>query len=138
MSRVDNWPRLLSEYLQSEMDRPFEWGVHDCLLFSASCVHVVTGVDPAASYRRAYDSALGAYRIMNDAGGFDALIEYCMPDYERVHLNFAQRGDVVSRTDEKGRIAAGICVGSVCVFAGIAGLVFFPKSDCNLSAWRIG
>jgi hypothetical protein len=136
MSRVDNWPRALEEHIQNQMHRPFEWGVHDCLLFAASCVEAVSGDDPAIEYRGTYSTALAAYRIIDDAGGFDALIDSCL-GVDRVHINLAQRGDVVSRTDEKSRTSAGVCVGAVYVFTGPSGLVFLPKQECNISAWRI-
>lgn len=136
-ARLENWPRLMNEHIANQMTSHFEWGVHDCLLFSASCVEAITGVDPAAKYRGTYSTALAAYRIMDTAGGIDHLIDSCMGEVRRP-LAFAQRGDVVTMPDKKGRVAAGICLGNQCVFAGINGLQFINRCECDDQSWEVG
>jgi hypothetical protein len=82
----------------------------------------------------------GAYRIIEDAGGIDQLIESCLPDgtERRTHRNLAGRGDLVTHLDAKGRTAAGIVANGCAVFPGPEKLTFLKIRDCNLRAWRIG
>lgn len=49
------------------------WGVADCFLWPADWVVICGHADPAAEERGAYDSALGAARLVAAAGGVAAL-----------------------------------------------------------------
>lgn len=58
IARFTNWELRLESFLRSLLVAPrtFEYGVWDCCLFPASAIHVMTGVDLAASLRGQYDS----------------------------------------------------------------------------------
>lgn len=59
----------LIPYLKAQRNAKFEWGVNDCCLFASSCVHVVTGFDPMASWRGKYQTEQGAMRLLKKHGG---------------------------------------------------------------------
>jgi hypothetical protein len=56
-------------FLVAEFRRPFRWGAADCCTLAADWIFTATGEDPARAWRGAYDSALGARRLMRRSGG---------------------------------------------------------------------
>ena len=139
MTRISNWPSALVDHIDLNRDVPFEWGKHDCMLWGASCVEAITGADPAGDLRGSYSSALAAYRIIEDRGGFEELIESLLPGGAemRTHRNLAQRGDLVTTTDEKGRRALGVCDTHHGIFPGPNGLTFVKRGSLSSLAWRV-
>lgn len=137
--RLSNWPRLLSDHIEARTETPFAWGTHDCLLWAASCVAAITGKDPAADLRGTYHTAIGAYRLIKYAGGFEQLIESRLDGgaKSRTHRNLAQRGDVVTCMNKDGRMAAGIWDGQFGVFAGPIRMSYVRRNELNLRAWRV-
>ena len=55
------------------MDREWEWGSADCCTAACDVFRRLHGIDPMASLRGRYDSALSAARIVTINGGFPAL-----------------------------------------------------------------
>jgi len=137
--RISNWPSALVNHIDANRKRPFEWGAHDCMLWAASCVEAITGFDPASDLRGTYQTALAAYRIIEDRGGFDQLVESLLPGDEgiRTHRNLAMRGDLVTTTDEKGRKALGVCDTHHGIFPGPNGLTFVKRGNLSSLAWRV-
>lgn len=132
--RHDNWPTLLSDFIERSVNRPFEWGVSDCTLFAASAAAEMTGVDFAKALRGKYSSARGAQRLMDEAGGLSAIL--LSTGLEEVQPLCAQRGDAVM-VETDGREALGVIGmdgGVVC--QGPDGLTFLPI-DRALRAWRV-
>jgi len=139
MKRISNWPSALVNHIDANRDRPFEWGTHDCMLWAASCVEAITGNDPAKSLRGTYDSALSAYRIINSHGGFEEIVDHLLPDgaSNRIHSKIAQRGDMITTTDSKGRMALGVCDTHHGIFPGSSGLTFLTRGSLISVAWRV-
>jgi hypothetical protein len=65
---------MLGDFLRLSASRPFVWGVCDCMLWPADAVLHVTGIDPAADLRGAYDSPRGALALMRARGGLIGLM----------------------------------------------------------------
>lgn len=129
MNRIENWPTLLAEFIDSRRELPFAWGERDCCLFAADAVEVITGTDFAADYRSTYDSALSAHRVIAAAGGVPALVPF-----DEVEPSYAQRGDVVL-LEQDGRDCLGIHLGHVIAGQGPDGLTFLPPNNA-VRAWR--
>lgn len=128
--RFENWPVLLADFIESRRVAPFQWGERDCCLFAADAVAAMTGRDFAEQFRGAYDSALSAHRLINDAGGVPALVPF-----DEIDPGFAQRGDVVM-LNEDGHYVLGVHLGSVIAAQGVDGAVFVPPVAA-LKAWRV-
>ena len=142
LRRFHNWPELLDAYLAQHVNTPFAWGRHDCALFAADAVHIMTGTDLAEAFRLQYDSALGAARQMKAfcGGGLEetALRICAAQGMEEIPVELAQRGDWLLL--ERGeRPALGIVEqdGMRGVFAGEHGLAHYPVVFCR-RAWRVG
>lgn len=135
MTRLENWPTLLSLYVDSRRNEPFAWGSNDCCLFAADWVLIATGIDIAANYRGTYTGALGAQRIIFEAGGIDRLLEAHAPMLSRISPKFVGRGDLVLSKAENGP-TLGINLGAINAFVGERGLIFAPL-DAQGIYWRL-
>jgi hypothetical protein len=135
--RISNWPDFLNAFVEAKRERPFAWGENDCCLFAADCVLALTGIDPAASFRGSYSSALGSARLQAECGGVEQIADdaAALHGWPAIAPAFAQRGDLVSFEMPSG-MAIGICLGKNAVFAGADGIVFQPTLSCR-RAWRI-
>lgn len=133
LDRADNWPAVLADAIEGARERPFSFGAHDCALFAADTVRAMTGFDPAAAFRGAYDSERGAMKIIAGHGGLHAIA--CAAFGDPVEPSLARRGDVVL-TAQAGRYSLGVCVGRQFAVPGVDGLVFVEmgRADC---AWRV-
>lgn len=134
MIRRPDWPTLLAEYIHSKRFAPFEWGVHDCCLFAANCIEVMTGEDQAIMYRGTYSNEVGALRLLKELGGVVGIANKLLGPTTPV--SFAQRGDVVLAIDEDDRESLAICTGDVYVAPGRTRLVYRPVLSA-LKAWKV-
>lgn len=134
MIRKENWPILLSEFLQKRAGMPFKWGENDCMLFCSDCVLELTGYDPAYDIRGKYKSKLKALKVIDGFGEdvseiINARIGQSKP------VTKAMRGDVVTLMND-GRVCGGIVdeSGKRAAFVSEKGLLRIPLRDC-LKAW---
>lgn len=138
--RLENWPRLLSDFIESRRHLPFAWGTNDCCLFASDAVLAITGHDPAEGIRGTYITALGAARLLEERGGVDgiAAAQCAAAGWDSCDVRFAKRGDVVAcDMTAEGRPALGVCLGSLSAFSGETGIDFYPTLQCR-TAWKIG
>jgi hypothetical protein len=142
--RTDHWEIKLDQYLDEKFDTPFEWGTHDCALFAANWIELLTGVDVAGEYRGKYDSELGAYKLIRKVTGgstpADCMTRACTEfDFIEEHPSvlYAQRGDIVS-LEQDDRVSLGIVEldGHHAWFTGDT-LTRYPLHECKRS-WHIG
>jgi hypothetical protein len=139
MKRVENWPTLLTAYIEERREVPFMWGRADCCLFAADWVRLATDLDPAADLRGKYDSALGARRIIKRRGGLAAMVARALTPlgFREVALSLATRGDIIVRDSGDGD-CAGVVLGKQSAFVGRDGLRFVQTNlQADARAWRI-
>jgi hypothetical protein len=134
MRRHDNWPTLLTAFIEERRHSPFAWGSNDCCLFAADWIRRACGVDFAEDLRGRYSSALGATRILSKFGGV-LEIATTLARLEKIPSPIMRRGDVVA-FEMQGGYALGICCGDVAALVGKSGLVF-PKTVAASAAWRL-
>lgn len=92
--RRPDWPERLARVIEDARSVPFEYGVCDCVVFSAAAVRAVTGADVLGPLRGGWSSGLQAARMLRRRGGLMAAASSVLgPADTRVQL--AQRGDVV-------------------------------------------
>ena len=125
------WEQRLSEYLNSQEQSAFEWGVNDCCNFAAACAEAVTGVGFGSLYP--CGSAADAALILKRNGGVEGIADN---HYKRQSISFAQRGDIVAAQVSKHGLSLGICRGIDAVFKSLDGLVLVNMSVVKI-AWRV-
>lgn len=130
--RREDWTARYAEFAKDRASMPFEWGPNDCCSFAAAGVEALTGANPMASAER-YDSALGAARLTNAAGGLLALAASFLG--EPVSPRLAAVGDVVLLSND-GRELLGVCNGVNALAPGAEGSVTLEMSSAT-AAWKI-
>ena len=133
LARVPDWPLRLNAAIEAARNRPFVWGEHDCCLWAAYCVRLLTGVDHAAVWRGYYTDARGGLKLLAKSGGVEALATAALG--APIAAKQAQRGDVVLVKAGR-RTALGVCVGPTVAAPGVDGLLFVPMSQW-IKAWRV-
>jgi hypothetical protein len=138
-TRCANWPEALAAYIDRKRNEPFTWGVNDCCLFGADWIQLCTGLDPAATLRGTYNSALSGVRVLENHGGLIGTIQAHMEPlgFKPIGQGFAARGDIAVRDCGNGD-TMGIMLGSTAAFVGKDGLLFAELNDgVETRFWRI-
>lgn len=128
--------RALATYVGAATERPFRWGEHDCALFAAGWMTVLTGRDPAAALRGTYSDAAGAGGVVGEDPEAWFAGMATAHGLVAIEPRFARRGDVCLLDYGDGP-ALGICTGAEMVLpAQPYGLARFRLSRAR-RAWRI-
>ena len=128
----------LNAYLKDVRDKPFEWGVHDCLTFTNNAFHAMYGEGWA-------DDWLGRYMVDGRAMRRRELIEeFCRTNFikavdERLtRINHIPPLGSLVTTKQSQRwvigVAMGICTGTKAVFLSKQGVLYLPL-DAIEQAW---
>ena len=137
MSRKPNWPALLTRFLESKRDVPFDWATNNCGLFAADWCVILTGIDPMSDLRETVQSKQGFESIEDRYDGIVNLVaarcaEHGWPE---VPPKKAQRGDLVVYHGEYGD-TIGVCCGPTIAAPGKSGVVQTPMKQAY-AAWRV-
>lgn len=128
--RIQNWPRVLDEYVQAARCRPFAWGVHDCCTFAAGAVQAITGrVIELPSY-------VGVRQALRALRARDGLMEAVSAQLGLMRAPcHAKRGDALLLR-QAGRDVLAVSLGHAWAAPGADGLVFGPAAEA-VAAWRV-
>jgi len=111
----------LHDYIQSQMGKPFEYGVHDCALFSAGAIDVIAD----SSIR---DELTGLWNDKKSAIAYEkehGIEDYLKERFSSIDESHIQTGDVIL-IDMKGWISTSICIGSKIAFLMDKGIQIQP------------
>lgn len=125
--RPQDWPSLLSGYVEKARRTPHAWGSHDCATFSCGWYALATGVDVYAPLRGKYESEIGAARIMIERGWNDmeAVGNFFFGTKHKRVID-AYRGDIVCASDQFNVLALGVSVGAHGAFLSQDGVRLIP------------
>lgn len=132
--RLPDWQILFAKFLKENANSKFEWGVHDCCLFSANCVLAITGTDYASSFRGTYSNERDAYRLIKQYGSIEALVT-TLTGIKPVNGRYADVGDIVLVLQE-GRELLAVCNGQTMFAPGANSLITLETKDV-LKTWKV-
>lgn len=141
-----DWELRLERELRAWRRRSFEWGVSDCVHFTAACIKAMTGENHVKDIA-VYSSEREALMILaaRDHRGLQAATEVVLGPCVDIAPNHVpvDKGDVVlamrpvaDRPGDTGP-GLGICLGSTAIFIGRDGLETIPVREC-ICGWNIG
>jgi hypothetical protein len=85
----------LTAFLRDASRTAFSWERQaDCLMWLADWTRAKRGIDPGAPWRGTYRTALGAMRIVTEAGGMAALVEKGLAPFGVSRTGTPRRGDI--------------------------------------------
>ena len=93
VTRFENWPLILSEYLTEKEGVAFEWYKNDCSSFIAEAVKRITGEDFFKLYNDYHDERSAAV-LLKKNGGPSGIITKCLGEGS-TNILMAKRGDIV-------------------------------------------
>ena len=114
---------LLIAYAADAGQQPFRPGRHDCALFAAGWVKLVTGRDLARGWRSTYRSLRRGQQLMQDAG-FSDHVAFAAAHLPEIAPAFAQVGDLAVLETQ----AFGIVAGEMIYCLRPEGLGLVPRS----------
>lgn len=133
--RIEGWESRLAALVEARRRAPFEWGVNDCMHFTADAVEAITGVDPLAGVRATYGDEGGARALfLQDRRRLLTGLNNLGP---RIRPKLAHRGDVALGPWSPGSLGLGVVVGANVCAPGPHGLAFCPLSAARC-AWSVG
>ena len=96
--RYQDWPSRLHRYIESIKETPFKYGIYDCGLMAAGCIHAMTGEDFAEEFRGYASSreALDSIKRVTGSASIAKLGGYVASKHglTEVPILMAQRGDL--------------------------------------------
>ena len=141
MQRFADWPARLDSFLQSRRATAFTYGAHDCCLFVADAIVVMTGIDFAAEFRNRYRTRFGALRRLREkcAGGtVDAIAGqvFAAHGVAEIRPGYAQRGDVVAIRQRDDMVLGLIMLNGWPVVADDPGWAMSSRAHA-VRAWKV-
>ena len=122
--RVENWRTELTAHIHAHMTREFEWGQHDCVLWAASCIEKITGINHASDVAGTYSTPEGGYKAIVKAFDCHQITELCAKLLgPAIHVASAIPGDIVYKKSNVNGFDAvlGICNGRFSIFVNDTG-----------------
>lgn len=131
--RKQGWEVILQQYIDTQRDMPFAWGVNDCVLFSANAANAILEEDlqPQIDSYGDYDEDMGKALIL-ECNGIAGIFDR---HFKRKPIKTANRGDIVLVKYEGNKVA-GICNGRNVICKTHTGIKFIPI-DLALAAWSV-
>ena len=135
--RNELWPEILNDYIQLNLVKEYKYGKHDCVMFMAGFINMITGKDVLKGKR--YNGQKSALTLLEKHGGLFNLVDM---QFEKVgfkkisNVRKTKRGDVVGFITESHGETVGICIGSTFVSPGVHDLVFLPMTQA-VRAWEV-
>ncbi len=132
MKRRQDWPQQLHTFIDERLDRPFEWGIQDCVLFAADGILRMTDEDILAGLRGQWTTAKEATDMLAGYGGMEGAGDRF---FERVSVQDVQRGDLGLMTDGRREFFGLVTLGKV-VGPGPNHLIMNPFNECRIT-WKV-
>ena len=134
--RSHDWPEKLYEVINESKHKAFEWGTHDCALFSCDCIKAMIDIDYAKNFRGKYKSEKGSWRALEKIEGVKSLSELADKFLgDRIELSHSGRGDLVVLMEEN-REVLGIVTGIHAAFLSPEGVQMRALNECKF-AWKV-
>ena len=105
VSRLPEWPSLLSDYISQHQKAPFAWGTNDCMAFSSGLVKALTGHDFFPEFSD-YSDEESAKKMLSKNGGVIGIIRKCLGSGHK-NILAAKRGDIAA-VMVAGEIVGGV------------------------------
>jgi hypothetical protein len=113
LRRQPGWERGYVATVDHHLQKPFEWGVSDCLILPADLCEAMCGRQPFPPKLRRYTTALGAAKLMAKLGFEtveDALANF-FPPVSRLSVRRGDCGVYEQQVDGKPVLSAMIVLG---------------------------
>jgi len=146
--RHDNWQTRLSDLIEANREKPFDFVSHNCLLWAGLGIKAVTGKNPVSKVAGNYADERSALIYLRNKEKVKDVPEFLAKTLgqEQRAIAFARQGDIVFANTESvedlsincGKIfgeVPGVCYGSISYFVGEFGLVSCETLKLSRTLW---
>lgn len=130
-----NLQQRLGEIFVKYQDMSWQWGVHDCCMFTANVLSDLFDKDYAASFRGEYNTEKGAYKILKAKGGLRTLANTMFLTDELIPFQCKPGYPMLAKFDDRETL--GICIGAKVIFIHENGSyidIFLHECICG---WKV-
>lgn len=132
--RLDGWQDRFWAAIDVARQSPFQWGEHDCVLFSAKMASAISDRDYVADTRAAFTWTSAAEALHLTRDGLQTLVESVLGPAQP--WTILSQGDLVLIRDDEGR--ESVVVHDGCQLIGVAQYGIQPvPMRCALCGWRV-
>ena len=100
---------IVLQTIQSELVKPYEYGVADCFMMACAVVDAVSGTNYSETYLGRYTSLIGAQKALRKEG-HKSLVGFWAELLEPISPSLAQYGDIAV-VDINGVEHCAVCFG---------------------------
>lgn len=144
LTRSQDWPLKLREYLEAQNDKPFAWATNDCCTNACGWIKLSTGIDVYTEFTGTYTDETSAHTAIQQITGKGSSVENAAEYITAQHTMgeirpvFASRGDIVLFDGTLGAMLGIVGTNPVySCFPGDAGLRRIRTTSAR-RAWRVG
>ena len=134
--KTPGWEKRLHHEIEAAREKPFQWGTHDCCMWVAHMIKILSGRELGQAFRGQYHDQAGAHALIDQHwdGSLTELVSSFLGEAKAVA--YACRGDVVLY-DSDNMTGLGICVDHRAAFLHPEkGLALVKISRCA-KAWSV-
>lgn len=147
MARLDDWQSNLTNLINDNRNKPFDFPTYNCLLWAMAGIKAVTGKDLAKAYiGKIPNEKAGALALRHNDNvkTSEELLSKYLGQFQAIA--FARLGDIVFLSPTNGEYelpadlklfgpVPGICYGTLSYFLGEQGLVEIPTLQLDKALW---
>lgn len=118
----------LAKFIKDYKNVPFEWGINDCMSFSAEWGKRCTGIDYRAKFQQGeYNTPEGAMKVLLK-NGFQSPEQLLDSLFKRQRKTRVMRGDIIGHHFYENFMSVGINMAEKSLFLHTDGLIFVPSN----------
>ena len=136
IKRLSGWEDILAERIKGADKKPYEIGVHDCAIFAAETLALISPFDFTLVFKGKYKTRIGSLKFIKKYGKTLEEAVSAIVGIKSISPTLSIRGGIVIIKDDNGMEHIGICLGDRSAFLSENGLIFVRTLDC-IATWRI-
>ena len=148
MTRLTNWQNNLTDLIEANKEKPFDFVAHNCLLWAGLGIEAVTGQNPISKIVGQYSNEKEALRYLKNVAKVTTVQQFLQQELQQENkaISFARHGDIVfidPATAEETEILCGsmfgkvpgLCYGQISFFLGEFGLISVETLTLDACLW---
>ena len=136
IKRLSGWEDILAERIKEADKKPYEIGVHDCAIFAAETLALISPFDFTSVFKGKYKTRIGSLKFIKRYGKTLEEAVSAIIGMKSISPTLSIRGGIVIIRDKDKMEHIGICLGDRSSFLSENGLIFVRTLDC-IATWRI-
>ena len=136
IKRFPGWEDILSKRIKEADKKPYVIGVHDCAIFAAETLSLISPFDFTLVFKGKYKTRIGSLKFIRKYGKTLEEAVSTIIGIKSTSPTLSVRGGIVIIKDEEVMEHIGICLGDRSAFLAENGLIYIKTLDC-IATWRI-